>query len=85
VVGLARKDAERGARAVLQFLGTLPAKSRTRVQDILDQIAKSSNSVVDLSGLQKLWAFEEKIAVEKGLPEFKFDTKEAMLKIIEEA
>jgi ferredoxin--NADP+ reductase len=85
VVGLARKDAERGARAVLQFLGTLPAKSRTRVQDILDHIAKSSNSVVDLFGLQKLWAFEEKIAAEKGLPEFKFDTKEAMLKIIEEA
>jgi hypothetical protein len=70
---------------VLQFLGTLPAKSRTRVQDILDHIAKSSNSVVDLFGLQKLWAFEEKIAAEKGLPEFKFDTKEAMLKIIEEA
>ncbi len=84
VVGLARKDAERGARAVLQFLGTLPAKDKPSIQDIFDQIVRSGKPVVDLSGLQKLWAFEEKTAAEKGLPEFKFDTKEAMLKVIEE-
>jgi ferredoxin--NADP+ reductase len=84
VVGLARKDAERGARAVLQYLDTLTAKSNNRVQDVLDNLARSGNPIVDLSGLQKLWAVEEKIAAEKGLPEFKFDSKEAMLKVIEE-
>jgi len=85
VVGLARKDAERGARAVLQYLDTMTEKSTNRVQDIIDNLAISGKNVVDLSGLQKLWAVEEKIAAEKGLPEFKFDTKEAMLKVIEEA
>jgi hypothetical protein len=34
--------------------------------------------------LQKLWAAEEKIAAEKELLEFKFDTQEEMLKVIRE-
>ena len=82
VVGLARKDAERGARAVLQYLDTLPSKPNAGVQQIFEKLALTCTSVVDFSGLQKLWAVEEKIAAERELPEFKFDTQEEMLRVI---
>ncbi|MDY6845899.1 MAG: hypothetical protein SVP52_02030 [Chloroflexota bacterium] len=82
VVGLARKDAERGVWAVLQYLDTLPSKSNAGVEQILEKVTSTCKSVVDFSGLQKLWAVEEKIADERGLPEFKFDTQEEMIRVI---
>jgi len=67
---------------VLQYLDTLPSKPNARVQQILEKLALTCKSVVDFSGLQKLWAVEEKIAAERELPEFKFDTQEEMLRVI---
>jgi ferredoxin--NADP+ reductase len=83
IVGLARKDAERGAKAVLQYLENLKTDSAVPVDSALSHLAKLEKSVVDLDDLEILWAAESKIAEEKGLPEFKFDSNEIMLEIIE--
>jgi len=82
VVGLARKDAERGARALNQYLDSLSIKSDIDISDVLQKLSIFDKPIVTIEGLQKLWAAEEKIAAEKGLPEFKFDTQEEMLKAI---
>ena len=82
VVGLARKDAERGARALNQYLDTLTAKSDIKISDMLQRLSVIDKPIVTIEGLQKLWTVEEKIAAKKGLPEFKFDTQGEMLDII---
>ncbi len=84
VVGLARKDAERGARALLGYLDTLGSKSSIDMGELMEKLSIIEKPFVTFAGLQKLWAAEEKIAAEKGLPEFKFDTQEEMLRIIRE-
>jgi ferredoxin/flavodoxin---NADP+ reductase len=83
IVGLARKDAERGARALLRYLETLTPISQLEIDDALDRLPKIDKRVVDLPDLEILWAIENKIALEKGLPEFKFSSNEAMLEAIE--
>lgn len=83
IVGLARKDAERGARALLRYLETLTPISQPEIEDALDQMPETGKRVVDLPDLEILWALENKIALEKGLPEFKFSSNEAMLEAIE--
>jgi ferredoxin--NADP+ reductase len=85
VVGLARKDAERGARALLRYLETIPPAKDMDVQQVITKLGISEKGVVDLGGLKKLWRVEEKIAAERGLPEFKFDTQEEMLEVIKGA
>ena len=82
VVGLARKDAERGARALLQYLDTIEPRTIDDVGAVLESLFTLDKPIVTIEGLQKLWAAEEKIAAEKGLPEFKFDTQEGMEKVI---
>ncbi len=83
IVGLARKDAERGAKALKQYLDTLQPISMEVIDDALHQIKRVKEQVVDIADLRLLWEREQKIAAEKGLPEYKFDTNEAMLRIIE--
>jgi len=85
IVGLARKDAERGARAVVAYLDTLGSASTTRVQDALKRLPDLDKAVVDREGLEKLWRVEQQIAEEKGLPEFKFSSNEKMLRVIEDS
>lgn len=82
VVGLARKDAERGARALLKYLDTIEPKANNDLSDILGTLSAIDKPIININGLQKLWAAEEKIAAEKGLPEFKFDTQEEMIRVI---
>jgi ferredoxin--NADP+ reductase len=82
VVGLARKDAERGARALLHYLETMGSAAKVNPQQVLDHLPFIHEQVVDLTGLRKLWQVEEKIAAEKGLPAFKFDSQEEMLQVI---
>ena len=83
IVGLARKDAERGARALLQYLETLAPISPTEIDNAVDHLPKIGKRRVDLTDLEILWAIENKIALEKGLAEFKFSSNEAMLEAIE--
>ncbi|MCB2209412.1 FAD-dependent oxidoreductase [bacterium] len=83
IVGLARKDAERGARAVLQYLDTLPAGEVPSVDQALTKLPRLQKHIVNLADLERLSEVEEEIAKERGLPVFKFGTEAEMLKVIE--
>ncbi len=82
IVGLARKDAERGARAVLAYLDTLPIEPFTILAEAKALLTTSKNPIVDLNDLERLWKTEEKLAAEMGVPEYKFDSNEKILKAI---
>lgn len=83
IVGLAKKDAERGAKAVSQYLLTLSENAAVMADDAIAKLPPLEKSLVDLEGLERLAAAEQKIAAKKGLPSFKFDSREEMLRIIE--
>jgi ferredoxin--NADP+ reductase len=85
VVGLARKDAERGARAVMKYLHTVEPDSHLNMDKVLENLSLNEKPFVTFKALQKLWIAEEKIAAQKGLPEFKVDSQEEMLRIIKDA
>ncbi|NLN70019.1 MAG: FAD-dependent oxidoreductase [Chloroflexi bacterium] len=85
IVGLARKDAERGAQALLHYLETLVPTATGTVDQALLRLPKTDKRVVALSDLETLWAVEEKKAEELGLWAFKFKTNQEMLAVIEKA
>jgi ferredoxin--NADP+ reductase len=82
IVGLARKDAERGARAVMQYLQTQPTIDVHAAERALRMLPKLDHPVVDLDALDLLEAAEQKKAAEMGLPSYKFSSDEAMLRVI---
>ncbi len=82
IVGLARKDAERGAKAILSYLDTLKPISDDEVDAVLMRLPALDKETVDLQDLEILEKIEQEIAAEKGLKSFKFGSKEAMLQAI---
>jgi ferredoxin--NADP+ reductase len=81
LVGVARKDGENGARAILDFLQSAP-----RLVDLnrtLDEFAAKLNKlnkpIINKPDLKKLNEAETAEAAKLGLPEFKFATNEEML------
>lgn len=82
VVGLARKDAERGAKAMLQYLDTLSPVVETTIERVMQRLLKLKAPVVNYEDVQEIWKIEAEIAAEKGLSSFKFDSREAMLRAI---
>jgi ferredoxin--NADP+ reductase len=78
LVGLARKDGTNAAKAVSQFLQTLPP-----VAPNLDEVARKMKSlpkpVITKDELQKLDAVEAAEAQKRGLEEFKFASNEEMM------
>lgn len=84
VVGLARQDAERGARAVLAYLETRTLSEVASIDDIIERLPRLDKKVIDLGDLQKIWEKEEEIASAQGLPVFKFDSDEAMFGVLKE-
>jgi ferredoxin--NADP+ reductase len=84
IVGLARKDAERGAKAVLAYLETLPDQEISGEQAVRS-LPPVDRRLVDLDDLKRLAEVEQKKAAEKGLPAFKFGTREEMLAAIDQA
>lgn len=81
LVGVARKDGTNAAKAVLQYLNTLPA-----VQPRLDEVAKKMKSlpgpVITKAELEKLDAVETAEAQRLGQEEFKFASNEEMLQAL---
>jgi ferredoxin--NADP+ reductase len=81
LVGVARKDGERGARAVLQYLQTLPPLSDA--QSILANtdklLQKIHKPVIQKEDIQRLEVAEKAEADRLMLEEFKFGTNEEML------
>jgi ferredoxin--NADP+ reductase len=82
IVGLARKDAERGARALLRYLETVQPISQEKVDKVLSHLPKLVHHTVDLNDLETLWAAERQIAAQKGMPAYKFDSNVEMLRVI---
>jgi ferredoxin--NADP+ reductase len=81
LVGVARKDGERGAKAVLQYLETLPAgdgaeDTLAALQARLSQLGKP---VITKEDILRLEAVEQAEAERQGLEEFKFASNEEML------
>lgn len=80
LVGAARKDGERGARATAEYLAGLPPTDASTVfakfKDCLETLNKSIISKVEW---QKLDEIEQDIAEERDLKHFKFGTNGEML------
>jgi ferredoxin/flavodoxin---NADP+ reductase len=81
LVGVARKDGENGARAVLEFLQTAP--KLVDPGSILDELSvklkKLNKPIIQKSDLVKLAEAEAIEAAKLGLPAFKFATNDEML------
>jgi len=85
LVGNARKDGVNASQAIDSYLKTLETSSQGDIEEIHQYIRTRNKSVVDKNDLNALLIEENKIAVEKGLENFKFPTNEEMLAVIEKS
>lgn len=85
LVGVARKDGENGAQAVLQFLQTQPPlKNFDRIlEEIHERIIRLDKRIVTKEDWKRLELAERAEAERLGLEEFKFASNEEMLAAIE--
>jgi ferredoxin--NADP+ reductase len=80
LVGLARKDGERAARAVEGYLETLPAGATAGAPEALEQrLLELGKPVIRKEDIARLEAVEGAEAERQGLEEFKFASNEEML------
>jgi ferredoxin/flavodoxin---NADP+ reductase len=84
LVGVARKDGENGARALLQYLqGLSPLDDKNVVLARLSQLLhKTGRPVISKEDVKRLEAFEQAEAGRQGLEEFKLKTNQEMLAVI---
>lgn len=84
LVGVARKDGELGAQAVLQYLDTQHVKNEPTqvILNLENRLNNLFHPVVSKQDWQRLETVEQSIAAEKGLESFKFDTNEEMLDVL---
>jgi ferredoxin--NADP+ reductase len=87
LVGVARKDGENGAEAVLQFLEDLPPRENIYqdLEQFRSRLTQLRKRVVTKSDWQQLEAVERIQAERLGLEEFKFSSNEEMIEAIEKA
>ncbi|MFN2304085.1 MAG: FAD-dependent oxidoreductase [Anaerolineales bacterium] len=84
IVGLARKDAERCARAVLAYLESLSQNTNPDASDVLKRLPQLEKKLVDWDDIKKLKEAEDQIAASKGLNSYKFESNAVMLRVIED-
>jgi len=82
LVGIARKDGERAAQAAWQYLQTLEPADFDLDAVVQTIKTKVGHPVVSQAEVQKLEEIEKAEAEKRGLPEFKFDSNEEMLKVL---
>lgn len=84
LVGIARKDGENGARAVLQYLHMTPHLLNIQVilDDLHQRLSRLDKPVVYKQDLQKLEAAENTEAERLGLSSYKFSSNEEMFAAI---
>jgi ferredoxin--NADP+ reductase len=85
LVGVARKDGESGARAVMQFLKTQPPKENISLDlaDIRSRLAQLDKHLVTKAEWQQLELVEQAEAERRGLDEYKFASNDEMMAVIE--
>jgi len=81
LVGYARRDGINGAKAVLQYLETLPL-TEPNEEALRVRLKKLAKPYVTFSDVRKLTEIESEIARQRGLEFFKFGTNEEMLEQI---
>ncbi|OGN96937.1 MAG: hypothetical protein A2Z71_07785 [Chloroflexi bacterium RBG_13_50_21] len=81
LVGVARKDGENGARAVLEFLQSAPrlVAPDALMDEFTSKLTRLNKPIVRKSDLLKLTQAEDVMAAKLGLPAVKFATNEEML------
>jgi ferredoxin--NADP+ reductase len=81
LVGLARKDGENGAQAILEYLKTLPPNVEVgdRAMQLATLLNQACNPLVTREDLKKLEAYEQAEAERLHLEDFKLKTNEEML------
>ena len=84
LVGSARKDGESGAKAAIEYTNTLPAPANPAdtLAKLEARLENSSRRIIRKADWVKLEAVEAKLAEERGLPIYKFDSNEEMLEAI---
>ncbi len=84
LVGIARKDGEAGADAMLEYLASKPKPEdiEARLEEIQGEVHNLSHPVVQKEGIWKLIEIENKIRDERGLADFKFGSNQKMLEAI---
>lgn len=84
LVGVARKDGENGAQALLQYLQVLPTQVQngTRLNHLLELIHRSGQRPIYKEEIRILEAYEQEKAKELALEDYKFKTNEEMLAVI---
>jgi ferredoxin--NADP+ reductase len=85
IVGLARKDAERGAKAVLAYLSTLEPSVQKSVNHAIENLPLNYEKVIGIKELNQINQAEQALALEKDEPGFKFESNEEMLRVIKRA
>jgi ferredoxin--NADP+ reductase len=85
LVGVARKDGENGAKALLQYLQTLPSavEPEAVIEDAKRLLSRANKRLVTKADIVRLEAYEAKEAERLGLDECKLKTNEEMLKVIQ--
>jgi len=86
LVGVARKDGENGAEAVLQYLVAVPPMHDVNdiVADVKKHLAALGKIIVRKEHVKKIFECEKIEAQRLGVDEFKYASNEEMLKVIEE-
>lgn len=79
LVGYARKDGTNGAKAVLQYLQTLPPAD-FKADKFQDRLKKLGKPVITFTNIKKLIEAEQAESIKRGGAPFKFGTNEEMLK-----
>ena len=84
LVGYARKDGINGAKAVLEYLSSLPQGESTAsaLAPLAIKLAGLSKPIVTNEAALRLYQIENEEAKKRGIEEFKFDKNEEMLQAI---
>jgi len=84
LVGVARKDGENGARAVLEYLHTQPTllAPASVIEEFTTRLSKLNKPIVQKPDLIKLGEAQAMEAYKAGVPDYKFATNDEMLEIM---
>ncbi len=84
LVGVARKDGERGAQAALEYLATQPTLNNpeTVITKLKKHLEKINKRIINKEDVLRLKQIEEDKARENNLEDFKFGSNEEMLDVL---
>jgi ferredoxin--NADP+ reductase len=82
MVGIARRDGANAAKAVMAYLETKESAGAVDPATVEAEIKERGYRYVKVDALTRLEQKEKELAAAKGLPEFKFDTDDEMLRLM---